>query len=55
MKWRKALSHIEFKRMVIGMLKELRQLQGTTWELKQSEKGNRNYNQEQGRTEKYNF
>ena len=31
------------------------QLQGTEWELQQHDKGNRNYKQEPGRNEEYNF
>ena len=50
------ISDIEFKKMVISMHKELNwQLQGTEWELQQHEKGNRNYKQEPGRNEEYNF
>ena len=44
------LSGIEFKRMVVRMLKGAhRQLGATEWELQQYVKGNRNYKKEPGR------
>ena len=50
------LSDIEFKRIVIRMLKELTdKLQGDQWVLTQHKKVNRNYKQEPGRNEEYNF
>ena len=49
------LSDIEFKRMFIRMLKELTDNYKELSELQQYQKGNRNYKQELGGNEEYNF
>ena len=55
MKWRQTIRYIIQNNGDKDAQGTYRQLQETEWELQQCEKRNKNYEQESGRNEEYNF